>query len=226
MTATPSRLQPDQFTSLELLPGDRPILMFMRHSIREAEDDPRANFAVPLTEEGVALAREWGRIVGDRFDAAYSSRWPRCVDTAAAIIEGAGQDLAVVVEELLCEPGCFVTDMRVAGVAFARLGPLEFVNHQLAEEGVAGTRTPLEGTAGLLRWLRARQPAPGRVNLFITHDTILGTFVSELTGRAAISAADWPWMLEALYLWFDGPRVHWVWRADTGRRNLSDYRIS
>jgi hypothetical protein len=68
-------------------------------------------------------------------------------------------------------------------------------------------------------------PGAGRINLFVTHDTILSTFVYELADRHPLSREDWPWMMEGIFLWFDARHVHWLWRGEAGHKDLADYQI-
>ena len=206
-----------------MVPADRPILLLIRHSLREDANNLMPGFAVPLTAEGVTMARQWGSEIRWGIQAVHSSQWPRCVDTAEAMIVGAGVHGSVQIEDKLCEPGCYVTEMKLAGPTFAKLGPIEFISRLLQSEHLSGTNTTRKGSAHLISWLRNRQPEPGRINLFVTHDTILAGLVYELLGKQRLSREDWPWMLEGVFLWFDTESIHWVWRGESGERYLADY---
>lgn len=219
-------LHPRQRTALDLIPADQPILLVIRHSLREDADNLMPGFAVPLTEEGVAMAHRWGAEIRQELQSVHSSKWPRCVDTATAMIVGAGSNGSVIIEEKLCEPGCYVEEMKLAGPAFVRLGPIEFISKLLQSEPISGTNTTRDGTTLLLSWLNCRQPEPGKINLFITHDTILAALVYELLGKQQLTSEDWPWMLEGVFLWFDSESIHWVWRGERGKRNLADYQLT
>lgn len=218
------KLHPQQSKALDLVPVDQPILLLIRHSLREEADNLMPGFTVPLTAEGVTMARQWGAEINLELEAVYSSQWPRCVDTAAAMIEGAGANGSVQIEDKLCEPGCYVTEMRLAGPSFVKLGPVEFISKLLQSKQLAGTNTTREGSAGLISWLRSRQPEPGKINLFVTHDTILAALVYELLAKQRLTREDWPWMLEGVFLWFDSQSIHWVWRGEIGKRYLRDYQ--
>ncbi len=56
--------------------------------------------------------------------------------------------------------------------------------------------SPAEGRAKLARYLSEREPAPGHLNVHVTHDTILAVLVAELHGHRRITEDDWPWMME------------------------------
>lgn len=205
-------LHPQQLKSLEMLPENTGLVLFTRHSIREEANNDMPGFDIPLTAEGVQLAREWGAALPREICAVYSSHSPRCVNTGEAMIAGAKAEASVVIHEKLCEPGCYVSKMSIAGVTFARVGPVEFVTRTL-NNNVEGTFQPGEGTGRLLAWLMEIQPRSGEISLCITHDTILSTFVYDLVGKKNLHQEDWPWMLEGVFLWFSEDHIHWIWRG-------------
>ena len=206
------RLHPQQRQSLELLPANTGLVLLTRHSIREEANNDMPGFDIPLTQEGVQLAREWGAALPHKIYSVYSSHSPRCVDTGEAMIKGAEAEATVIIHEQLCEPGCYVAKMSVAGATFARVGPIEFVTRTL-NNNVEGTFQPGEGTSRLLDWLMEIQPGSGEISLCITHDTILSTFVYNLAGKKNLQQEDWPWMLEGVFLWFAEDYIHWIWRG-------------
>lgn len=206
-------LHPTLLPALDLLPEDRPVVLFTRHSIREQPAGGFAGYDVPLTPEGLALAEAWGGRLGRPLHVALSSPVGRCVDTARAMLAGAGQPhLAVETHRQLVEPGCFVRDIREIGATFLKLGPVGFANLHFREP-LPGIRTPQEGTGRLLDFMRGQLGAPGSLSLLVTHDTILAAFIYTLAGVDAIDEGDWPWMMEGAFLWFDDDAVHWVWRG-------------
>lgn len=213
MSQLPSKL----VEGLQLLPPDLPIHLLTRHSIRELATDGFANYRLPLTEEGLRLARDWGRRLSLPLAACYSSPVQRCVDTAAAMLEGAGEGQTIRQTRVLVEPGCYVTDLRRAGRRFLQLGALGFINQQLvaAHEGVL---TQAEGRDKLLGHLAAHQPPAGELAIHVTHDTILAAFLAGLRGCRRVAPVDWPEMMEGVWLWFAHGRVHWVWRGQPGSR--------
>lgn len=211
---------PDHLSQgLALVPADRPVHLLTRHSIREQSASGFADYSLPLTPEGVALARHWGGVLTRPLVSCHSSPVGRCVDTATAMLEGAGRRLTVEQTGLLVEPGCYVTDLKRAGRLFMQVGVLDFINRHLRHEG-QGVLTPAEGQHKLLQYFAARQPGPGELALHVTHDTILAAFVAGLRGVDRISQQDWPEMMEGVWLWLDGNRVHWVWRGEPGSRLL------
>ncbi len=212
MVLTMKDLPPSMLEGMSLVPEDRPAALLIRHSLREELTNKTPGFDVPLTEAGVELAEQFGAAL--KFDVAkvLSSYAPRCVDTGKAILKGAGCDQPVQVVKRLSEPGCFVSDMKAAGQAFVRLGPLEFVNSSSKPGGLKGVLPVKQGTEAILDWLGREASMPG-LSIFITHDTILATFVYCLLGRHPLIWDDWPQMLEGIFIWFVEDQAYAVWRG-------------
>lgn len=217
-------LHPEQLKSMYLTPKDTGVVLVTRHSIREQATNDMPGFDIPLTAEGVELAREWGGSFPQSIRQIYSSHSPRCVHTGEAILEGAGTDanISVAVHEMLCEPGCYVEKMSVAGKTFVEVGPVEFVSRTL-QGTVEGAFDARQGTRQLLGLLRDIQPETGEISLCITHDTILSSFVYELAGKKNLHREDWPWMPEGVFVWFDKSHVHWIWRGVGNKAPLGIY---
>ena len=57
------KLHPLLRGSLELLPGDKPVSLLTRHSIREKADKAVVSYRAPLTPEGIELAHQWGSVI-------------------------------------------------------------------------------------------------------------------------------------------------------------------
>lgn len=214
-------LHPKQKDALGLLPSESGVVLLTRHSVREQADNARPGFDIPLTPEGIALALQWGAALDRPIHQVYSSHSPRCVHTGEAMLEGAGVTLPVEIHEKLCEPGCYVSNMTVAGPSFIALGPVDFVSGTLRNE-VDGMFTTRQGTGDFLQMLRRAQPEESGLTVCVTHDTILGTLVYDLENKRQLDDDDWPWMLEGVFLWFDDSFVHWVWRGRRCRRKVAD----
>lgn len=215
-------LHPALLPSLERLPADLPVVLLTRHSLREQPASGFAGYDVPLTPEGVALARAWGQVLPRPVHAVYSSPVGRCLETARAMLAGAGPAMPPVqTHPLLVEPGSFVQDLRAVGRLFLELGPVGFANRHF-QGGLAGLLPPEEGAARVLGLARQSLGPPGTFSLLVTHDTVLAAVIHALRGADRIDEADWPWMMEGAFLWFDDDHVHWLWRGEPGRRRLPD----
>lgn len=209
-------LHPALIPSLDQLPPGLPAVLLTRHSIREQPANRFAGYDIPLTEEGIALAREWGRNLSRPLSSIYSSPVERCIETAQAMALGAGSsDLEVQTHAALVEPGSYVQDLPVAGPYFMKLGPLAFARKHLRNE-VRGVLSPDAGANKLLQHLCDSLGEPGSISLHVTHDTILASFIYHLRQESDLDESHWPWMMEGAFLWFDGDTVNWIWRGEQG----------
>lgn len=214
-------LHPDLPAAPARLPPDLPVALLTRHSLREEAHNAVPGYSVPLTPAGIELARAWGARLGRPLHRVLSSPVGRCVDTATAMMAGAGGQLPVQTDLRLVEPGCYVQDMRPVGRLFLELGPVQFANRHFSMP-LPGVLSPQAGARRLLGLLQEHQGPPGSLSLFVTHDTILAAFIYTLAGRGGIDEADWPWMMEGAFLWFRDGRVHWLWRGREQARALAD----
>jgi len=213
-------LHPELIPSLSLLPTDKPVTLLTRHSIREQPGNGFAGYDIPLTPEGVELAKQWGRNITRPIAGIYSSPVDRCVKTAEAMAQGAGVELPVHTDSTLVEPGSYVQDLPVAGPYFMKLGPLAFAKKHLRNE-VRGVLSPGEGAQRLLEHLRLAQGPDGSISLHVTHDTILASFIYYLRRESELDEEHWPWMMEGAFLWFQDSSVNWIWRGEHGIYELS-----
>lgn len=213
-------LHPFQHSGLELAPANSSLILLTRHSVREFAPNGIAGYDLPLTAEGVALAESWGGQLLRPLHAFHSSPVGRCMDTARAMMRGAGLTMDIQPSMNLVEPGCYVHKVHEVGPLFLELGPLAFANRHLSEN-LPGILNPAEGAAKISRYLQAHQGPVGSLTVHVTHDTILAAFVYYLMNRQQISEEDWPWMMEGVWLWFDADNaLHWVWRGQPGSRAL------
>lgn len=214
-------LHPCQLAGVDLLPGDLPVALLTRHSVRELGTGI-PSYDLPLTPEGVALAEAWGRSLPRPLHGLHSSPVGRCMDTALAMARGAGAEVDVRMAMTLVEPGCFVESIRDVGPLFLAMGPLAFANRHF-QAPLEGLLTPEAGSAKLIRHVREHQGPAGSLTIHVTHDTILAAFIYHLIGRAHIKEEDWPWMMEGAWLWFEGDDLRWIWRGEPGVRKVGSY---
>lgn len=216
------KLHPHLLSSLHKLPKEVPVTLFTRHSLRELATDTIVSYKLPLTKEGVELAKKWGRELPLPIVGVYSSPIHRCIDTGKAMLEGAGRELDINITPLLTEPGCYVQNISKVGKQFLALGPVKFIDQHFSEpwEGLL----PLEeGSRVLLKHLFDSQGGANTLTVHVTHDTILAPFIYHLMGFDHVDQAAWPWMLEGAFLWFDDKKVHWIWRGELHSKYLAPY---
>lgn len=210
---------------LEAAPPGAPIVVVMRHAEREVIPDGLPGGEVPLNDAGRQAARELGRLLAPHLRSIRSSPVPRCLETAAGILNGAGLELECPADTLLGDPGVFVTDGQLAWESFKTLR---------YEELIAALLTPgyvLPGFAEGPRavgWLLAHlfECAQGRsgLHLAITHDylvVVAALSVLELDPHASLYAD----FLEPAAFWWEGEWVHVLYKGIQGRVRVGDQRV-
>ena len=212
-------LHPEQMGMLERLPEDKHVFLLTRHSIREAAKGDIVSYKLPLTEDGVALARCWGKELNRPLHRVYSSPVGRCIDTANHMLSGAEHEASIEMDMMLTEPGCYVQDLSKAGPVYLSEGPRGFINKHI-NEAIEGTISAAQGTQRLLQLMYENVGLPGQMSLFVTHDTVLATFIYYLFGEESVTEEHWPWMMEGAFLWFDEGEVHWLWRGKYANKVL------
>ncbi len=226
-----ANLHPSLEPALDRLPVDASIHLLTRHSVREASTTGFADYRLQLTDEGVALAEQWGARLNRSINRFTSSPVPRCMDTARAMERGARaqgwiqDELAVEEARVLVEPGSYVQDINEAGPVFFRLGAVDFINRHLGE-GLRGVLSPAAGRDQLVRHMLEQEPESGSLAVHVTHDTILAAFVAGLHEHGRIEEQDWPWMMEGVWLWRVGDELHWIWRGEATSRPLDHVLVS
>lgn len=222
------QLPPSMLQSLNLLPKDNvSVTLFTRHSIRHvATGKGLAGYDLQLTEEGIALAQYWGghliTSTGRQVLSCTTSPIQRCIDTASHMLFGAYGDttkIEIIQNNLLVEPGSFVEDHALASPFFRDLGALGFIN-QLIRNKLPGMKNSAQGVLDILNMVYAlEQKQAEGLNLVVTHDTIIAVILSYTLGIAEVTSADWPKMMEGLFIWFDGDNfeestMQMVWRGE------------
>ncbi|WP_367106212.1 histidine phosphatase family protein [uncultured Psychrobacter sp.] len=209
--------------SVDLLPENRRLILFTRHSLRERSDgNGFASYQLPLTPKGRILAKSWGRWLANHLPYSMdvdsiSSPIGRCINTAQLMQEGAGLQRSIIDQSLLVEPGSLVTEPEIASVVFKEVGVLNFINRFL-QGNLEGTKNAYQGGLDILSLFYQHQPDPGHLMLAVSHDTLLSAFLAVMFDRTEIDWNDWPKMMEGVFLWFDDQpfeqaNAHFVWRG-------------
>lgn len=219
----PDYLPESMVDSVRLLPANKRLILFTRHSLRFRSDgNGFASSELALTNKGIVLAKAWGRWLTNNL--AYSLDVPsisspiqRCIDTAKLMQEGAGVNKEVTAQSLLVEPGSLVVDSIAAQKAFKEIGALNFINRFL-DDDLTCTKNACQGGLDILTLLYENQPNTGSLALAVSHDTLLAAFLGVMLGLKNIDWNDWPKMMEGTFLWFDDKpfneaSVNLVWRG-------------
>ncbi len=236
-------LPPSMHKALELLPeASVPVTLFTRHSLREiVAGQGLAGYDLQLTEQGRDLAHEWGAYLIKNTDRliqhCISSPIQRCIDTAALMIEGADQvtpalnthSIEIVEQGLLVEPGSFVLDIQQAAPYFKQQGALGFIN-SFVNNTLPGMKNPIMGVMDVLELIYSTHPQNCRgLSLAVSHDTIIAAIVAIISGHTQISRADWPQMMEGLFVWFEGEdfdhsKLKWIWRGELKELSIQQFQ--
>ena len=198
---------------LSVIPADADVSLVIRHA--EREDIPAGTFGhdVNLTADGVAAAERLGAALSaGRAVTAVSSPVPRCVQTADAILRGAGSLAAVATDRRLGDPGPFIVKPEIAGPIFLKLPIPEIARRQLQDAAPPpGMRQTAEGVEILLNLTTDNLGEQGRLDVYVTHDVILSVLVASIL-RLPPDEAGWPGYLEGLLLWRSRGCLHCSWR--------------
>ncbi|OFE43345.1 histidine phosphatase family protein [Acinetobacter towneri] len=229
--------------AIDLLPdAQTPVTLFTRHSIREiVAGQGLAGYNLQLTDQGRDLAEAWGGYLVGNTDRVIqhciSSPIQRCVDTAALMIRGADgitlepntHHIEIIEQGLLVEPGSFVLDIKQAGPYFQEQGALGFIN-SFVNKALPGMKHPIHGVVDVLELIYNTHPTnPYGLSLAVSHDTILAAIIAVISGRKEVTQADWPGMMEGLFVWFEGDeflesKLKWIWRGQIHTLDISQFR--
>ena len=200
--------------ALTAVPESAGAALVLRHA--ERGEIPTGTFGVDvsITANGVVSARRLGEMLsGRRRVSVTSSPVPRCVQTAEAILQGAGRNIDVVLDRRLGDPGPFVEDPEVAGPLFLKSDVLDIVRHQLSDsEPTPGMRPTSDGVRVLLDLVATGLESRGLLNAYVTHDSILIVLVARLFGMS-IDEVGCPNYLDGLLLWRSCGRLQAAWRG-------------
>ena len=186
----------------------------MRHAERQPIPAGRFGSDVPLTASGTSSAKSLGRLLSSRtLGSIVSSPVLRCKTTAEAVARGAGREAVVKTDRRLGDPGPFVADSCLAGPLFLEAEARRIVQRQLAERGaLLGMRPTGDGVELLMGLTAAGLWKTGRVDIFVTHDSILAALVGSLY-HLDVDRFEWPDFLDALLLWVDNGSLNYSWRG-------------
>jgi hypothetical protein len=186
---------PETFDLLSALPESIHPALLIRHSVRYPILTASETFTAGLTPEGVELARQFGVELGAhrRLGRVAASPVGRCVDTAIAIAAGAGWAHKVRIENRLSHP---------------------FMARVWDNLPLCHGQDPFPGElAVLLRYIIEKpKGAAGSLDLFVTHDTVVGA-VTGYFFCEEYSSGNWPDFLEGILLWMDGEKICMAWRG-------------
>lgn len=188
------RIPTSLLLDLERIPQDQPVALLMRHAARHPIVDPSDPFNAGLTEEGILTAEELGRLLNKRVQAGrlVSSPVERCIATGEAIARGADWPAMVTTDERLSHQ--FVAPAWHLVQTRRMAGPVPFQ------------------VRVIVQWMLRLMEATPRLDIMVTHDTVVGTVVGGLL-RAPVNDQDWPNYLEGIFIWRSEKDICARWRG-------------
>jgi hypothetical protein len=191
-------------SALSAAPLDRPISILLRHSTRYPILDISKNLEVGLTPQGRTLAEQFGETLTRSFKPGRIASSPveRCIDTAAAIIRGANWQADIITDEKLSHPY-----IDAAWISYPYHRPGEIIPSSIAD---------------VVKFIIPNQTTSNILDVFVTHDTVVGCVVEYLLGEK-ITEENWPAFLEGVVLWQTPKGISIAWRGEI--REIDRYAI-
>ena len=201
MSAVAWCIPPSVLRWLADLPNDAPVALLLRHSVRGHLPHGAAGYPIPITEDGVRIARGLGQVLGARLRTLHTSPLPRCVQTAEALRTGAGVHIEVVADVLLGDPGVFVIDGKRAWPNWQQLGHEGVMEHLVSRsDALPGMAAPDPAARFLVRHMLAVAAGRPGVHVFVTHDLLVTATAARLLDEP-LGTDTWPWFLEGAFFW-------------------------
>jgi len=214
MTKVKWQIPPSVLRLLKRIPDDRPVVVLLRHSVRDQLPEGDAGYVLPITDVGRQIALELGGCLRGRLRSLHASPLVRCVQTAQALAKGAGADVAVVPDRLLGDPGVFVLDGQRAWVNWQQLGHEGVMRHLVTKASpLSGMARPGEASRFLVQSMLVAAAGQPGVHVFVTHDSLVTATAARLLGKP-LGLDDWPWYLEGAFFWTAEDGVHSAYRED------------
>jgi broad specificity phosphatase PhoE len=203
---------------LQNTPNDKPVVLLMRHSVRDDLPPGDAGFSLPITEIGVRLAKELGEHIGSRLKSLHASPLVRCMQTAEALSEGAQANLTITPDNHLGLPGVFVLDGDIAQQNWDSFGHERVMDSLVSDdEPLPGMARPAEAARFLVhKMLAATKGVPG-LHIFVTHDSLVTATAAQLLSKQ-LGAEAWPWYLESAFFWSDDCGLNAAYREGHAKR--------
>ena len=198
-----------------LVPSGANCKIVFRHSIR-GKIESGIGREVMLTNEGIELARSFGRNLNYDIGVIASSSCDRNIQTCNEILKGKKVQKSIIIASKELE-GPQTKDEKVCGMFFEKMNfRSDIIIHKLVTEGIPGFNTIEDAAKIMLDYIFANGNAENSVDLFCTHDFQMAILYAYLFGfkssEEELKYTKWPMMLEGMICW--GTRNHfWCsWR--------------
>ena len=199
------------------VPSDENVKIIFRHSIR-GKIESGIGREVELTDEGIELARSFGKFLDYNIGFVASSSCKRNILTCKEILYGKGiqKEIFIAPDEL---EGPQTKEKEPSDRIFEQYNyRSDEIILRLNNKELPGFNSIHDATCIMLDFMFANGNQKKCVDLFCTHDFQMAILYSGLFGFAktkeSIQSNKWPMMLEGMILW--GSRNHfWCsWRGE------------
>ena len=204
------------------IPENANFKIIFRHSIR-GKIESGIGREVKLTDEGIELARFFGRNLGTEIGFVASSSCDRNIQTCEEILLGANckREIFIAPNEL---EGPQTKDKGLSDKVFEQYN---FANneiiYQMKKDCLPGFNSVEDATKIMVDFMFANGNKENSVDLFCTHDFQMAILYAGLFNFAetkdSIINNKWPMMLEGMIFW--GNRNHFwcAWRGEVKEYN-------
>ena len=198
------------------VPNKANCKIVFRHSIRKSIESGVGR-EVPLTDEGMELAKWFGHHLNYGIGFVASSSCDRNTRTCVEILSGKGvqKDIITARNELECPQA---KDEVLSGKVFKQYNfRSDVIIHKVKTEGLPGFNTIEEASKIMLDYFFSNGNRENTVDLFCTHDFQMAILCAWLFDfdptEENLKLEKWPMMLEGMIFW--GERNHfWCsWRG-------------
>ena len=195
------------------IPENANCKIIFRHSIR-GKIESGIGREVKLTDEGIELARFFGRNLGTEIGFVASSSCDRNIQTCEEILLGANckREIFIAPNEL---EGPQTKDKTLSDKIFEQLSNQEIIL-QMNRGDIPGFNSLKTATDIMLDFIFANGNKENTVDLFCTHDFQMAMLCSEFfnlySHKLSFQDDKWPMMLEGMIFWGNRKDFYCAWR--------------
>jgi len=213
--------------SAELCPDGQNIKMLIRHSIRQDVKDDAGLEAFEnalLTREGKKMAERLGESLDMDIGTISSSCTQRCVDTCQEIINGYNKNHSkyihdIIKTEILQRPHCRnVQEEHDTWEKIGMNGIFDGFAKNIDMPGIYDIETSVKC---MVDYIFETGNENNSIDIFCTHDFQLAMLLLFFNGKnpeykqILFNKSDnWPYMLEAMFLWKSKNSINALWRDE------------
>lgn len=204
------------------IPKDANVKMIFRHSFRDSFIGEKDYQTMPLNEYGILKAREFGYSIEYPIGNMYSSKLERCIQTLEYMT---GSSKITIAPEYLTT--IFTYDNEIADAQIKLLDSLKKVIIELKEGKIIPGFYPINITVKkIIDFIFMTGNKKHSIDLYCTHDFHIGMMLAIMFDEIETIddlAANWPNMLEGMFLYGMRESFYCSWRGKT--KHFDNYLI-